>query len=1073
MEETNENNQLLKQAIFDYYMGQIKDKFSFLKNEEEEKISNSIMELADRKIEEKNSSINKIEIIDIMRGIMLDGSDRTLDNLIQNNIMDTFPDVATVTIEEGQTARVEEVKKKIFGEPESKLEYIFVSDEYYNENIQNIETSIKQFEKEFSSKDIEAFNEQFYKDATIKGYELENAREFESAMGQINQKDKKYEAVKDKMISDYGRKYQEILSRDISEQEKQNLLQQLLEETKSYASKSNEVATMLDIQRNEILQQFQNRAKDYDDIMKQIKKLNLFDKDAYIQERKGEVNPELARLYEKREELNRYRSEHEQPIYEVKPNLIENILNKLSKSKNDNQQLLLEYHPERDIPTAVNTIVNQNEKKVDEKLIQTLAHLYGEQVNKKDNMYLGDDSKQQEIIDTTDFEAHLVEYFRTHYDDIMEEGYNHFLSDFAEMPSEIERHKKEGELSKIAKQYGIDPNKFKCFGYKFSIREGLIYEEETALGRLEKIYYATDEGINSVIEDLYSKALYKEHSGADSMFVTDVRGVKNGFIEYAKQHGIKIKNEYTLETMEVNQDKVNEVSKYINEIVNKELSNGTEDYKQVDYTETIAQDISENYSTVMNLDSYNFSNLASVKNIVGERYLTDGYLRTNEDSILRTDEFSPRVVYATPEYCAREYANIMDKIDTLNATTNPFLDGYFDLQKANLMKDTLRTYIKEHDIDIDTSCKKQIPINQERIDMIADAMVERYGEQAKEPNTFRSSITQKLQDNWSEIMNEMQVVDVDKMFRDSFKEHTFIDDNLYVRDDFTYLGDFENFHSQCIYATPEALAETISKLDETIATRDSFMANREKKARNVLTQYAEEKGIKLDIPSLTSVKLRQQEDRMFGGLFNDMLPDDPTARRKIEANDTIFKILEKMSENIPGAISAMARLTKEDPMGFMLVLGLDDMNIRGSEIWQAYKYYCDEDIDKFKEAIKNRDADMVQFINEENAKVGGEKAVCGGASFDRSKKPDLYRFTEEDVELYRESKQEKREKVNKERAHKKFLEMKQKEQIEKDKTKLDKIKDKREEYKERKMQEGANNSFKKAIRDLSNYDEER
>ena len=89
---------------------------------------------------------------------------------------------------------------------------------------------------------------------------------------------------------------------------------------------------------------------------------------------------------------------------------------------------------------------------------------------------------------------------------------------------------------------------------------------------------------------------------------------------------------------------------------------------------------------------------------------------------------------------------------------------------------------------------------------------------------------------------------------------------------------------------------------------------------------------------------------------------------------------------------------KSDDAGVMLLLGLDDMNIRGSQIWEAYKYLYNEDGKKFAEAIKARDEKMVQFINEEMASVGGEKAVTGGASFDRSKTPDKYRFTEEEVE---------------------------------------------------------------------------
>lgn len=1022
MEETNEVSQGLKQAIHDYYMGYIREKHTFLEEGQEENISNAIMQLVERKIADGNSSIDKNEIMQILRTSMQDRfNDPMLSRMRQDRINETFPDTATITIEEGQTAHLEEIKKKLFGENESKIGYLYVAEQYYDSHIQQIEAMIRQFERAFSSKDIEQFDEQFTKDATIKGYELDSAREFEDSRRQIGEKQKKFDAVKEKMIGDYGRKYQEIMAMPVSDAEKQHFLSQLLAETASYDKKTNAAALQLQEESAQLSHRFQNRAKSSKEVMSDMTAMHLFDRDKYIQDRKGEQNSELAELYAKREWLNNYRREHGQPVFEVKQNPFASILTSIARNiRGEKPQLLLEYHPERDIPTGVNPIIAPHQEGIDENLIKTLAHLYGEQAKKKEERFSIFDDEVQETepdIDTTAFEAHLVKYFRAHYKDIMEEGYNHFLSDFAEMPDEISIHKEEGELSKIAKQFGIDPQKFKCFGYKFSIRDGLIYEED--MDKLKAVHYATDKGINDVIESLYGKALYKEHTGSDSLWISKTRELKNGFIEYAKQHGIKIDNEYTLETMPVNHDKVNDVSVYLNELVNKELSKGQEGYTPTDYTETIAQDLAENYSTIMNLDWYSFGDLASVKSILGDKYLMDGHLRITDDSVIKADEFSPRVIYASPEYCAREYANIMEKIKTLNATTDPFIEGYFDLTKANAMKTSLREYIQQHGIDIDTSIE-QVPINQERIDLIADAMVERYGEKARNPKTFRKDVIQKLQDNWSEIMSEMQVVGIGDMFEEEFKEGSFIHEHLYVRDDFTYIGDFDHYRAQCIYATPEALSRNIAKLDETIATRDSLMADREKKARNILTQYADDNNIKIDVPSLASVRLRQAERKraensMFSRMFRDMLPDDPTAREKIDINDNMMQVMLKMSEGNPGAITGMASLINDDAMsGFMLLLGLDDMNIRGSQIWQVYKYYCEEDVEKFKEVIRNRDADMVQYLNEQNAVEGQEKAVTSGASFDRSKKPDLYRFTAEEVELYREAREERIQKAREE-----------------------------------------------------------
>ena len=80
-----------------------------------------------------------------------------------------------------------------------------------------------------------------------------------------------------------------------------------------------------------------------------------------------------------------------------------------------------------------------------------------------------------------------------------------------------------------------------------------------------------------------------------------------------------------------------------------------------------------------------------------------------------------------------------------------------------------------------------------------------------------------------------------------------------------------------------------------------------------------------------------------------------------------------------------------------------------------YKYLYNEDAKKFAKAVKNRDKNMVDFINQEMASVGGEKAVTGGASFDRNKNPNKYRFTELEVEQLKTQKQERIEKQRKAR----------------------------------------------------------
>lgn len=108
----------------------------------------------------------------------------------------------------------------------------------------------------------------------------------------------------------------------------------------------------------------------------------------------------------------------------------------------------------------------------------------------------------------------------------------------------------------------------------------------------------------------------------------------------------------------------------------------------------------------------------------------------------------------------------------------------------------------------------------------------------------------------------------------------------------------------------------------------------------------------------------------------------PQNREKITGSDNLQSIMVKMSEGNPGALSVLVQMReKQGEMAFMEMLSLDDMNIRGSQIWLGYKDHCGEDIDKFLKCVKDRDDEMVKTINE--YPDGKELAVHGGASFKR------------------------------------------------------------------------------------------
>lgn len=89
-------------------------------------------------------------------------------------------------------------------------------------------------------------------------------------------------------------------------------------------------------------------------------------------------------------------------------------------------------------------------------------------------------------------------------------------------------------------------------------------------------------------------------------------------------------------------------------------------------------------------------------------------------------------------------------------------------------------------------------------------------------------------------------------------------------------------------------------------------------------------------------------------------------RTSIDPMDNVGDVLMKMAEGNPGAITVMMNIMKiAGQDGVFYLLHLDDMNIRGTQIWIGYKDYCGEDINKFIECIKGRDKKMVDCINKQ------------------------------------------------------------------------------------------------------------
>lgn len=649
---------------------------------------------------------------------------------------------------------------------------------------------------------------------------------------------------------------------------------------------------------------------------------------------------------------------------------------------------------------------------VDESVVDTLVSIFAKKAKLPEMRGIGildsitpSDGEELEDIDTSAFEAELKTYFTEHYYDLLDEGYNSFMSAITEVKDEL-LHDDNGELIEIAIKYGIDPNRFNCFGYQLTVQDGLVSEEDL-LGRAN-IFYATPDAVNRRIDDLYSEILYDEQSG-DKHRIDDYRKMKNQYITYAEKNGIEVQNKDALEEIPIDMAKVQGIASYINRVLNEKGKISS------DMTETFVAEIQKDYAKIMNLGYYNFSDLESVKEATNDDYLTQLHLKIEEDAVIGTEDLSPAIAYATPEYARDEYRITMGQVRSLSMT-DAFLGNYFDVIKANRKKDELKRYIAENGIEgIDTSIKEG-EVDHTRTAMIADSILAEYGEDYEDKEGMRARILAKVEARYPELRAERQVIDLRELIGEELKDMgiEYDLDKLCMQDGFIFVGDIMSGRGQVVYATPGNILEKVEVLNDRISRQD--LAFDDERKKELLANYAKEHNLGIEIPSVESARERREAERnMFSsmsrgfGSFSrfgrDAMPDDPTARPKIELSDTGIDMMVKMSEGIPGAIVGMQAIIEADENGLMLLLGLDDMNMRGSQIWEAYKYLYNEDGKAFVEGIRNRSQEIVDFVNERSAVVGGEKAVVSGASFDRNKRPDKYRFTEEEVKAY----QEKRE----------------------------------------------------------------
>jgi hypothetical protein len=102
-------------------------------------------------------------------------------------------------------------------------------------------------------------------------------------------------------------------------------------------------------------------------------------------------------------------------------------------------------------------------------------------------------------------------------------------------------------------------------------------------------------------------------------------------------------------------------------------------------------------------------------------------------------------------------------------------------------------------------------------------------------------------------------------------------------------------------------------------------------------------------------------------------------RIPIQLQDRMITVVLKMAENNMDALKIISiPVLRDATKGGRLILNLDEMNMRGDQIVEAFKH-CKGNLDAFMAKVDRRDAAMIEAVNLAQA-GSGEVAVQWGGS---------------------------------------------------------------------------------------------
>jgi hypothetical protein len=108
-----------------------------------------------------------------------------------------------------------------------------------------------------------------------------------------------------------------------------------------------------------------------------------------------------------------------------------------------------------------------------------------------------------------------------------------------------------------------------------------------------------------------------------------------------------------------------------------------------------------------------------------------------------------------------------------------------------------------------------------------------------------------------------------------------------------------------------------------------------------------------------------------------------STRKSLTLESNLASMSSILADGNMAAFTLLLSMARDgDYMDTMLTfLGIDDLNLRGEQVYVAFKH-CNSDIPTFVEAVGKRDQALIDAVNKQVAVPSGEQAFSG-ASFKR------------------------------------------------------------------------------------------